>query len=136
MAKQLKNVKYIMDASAIIAVANQEPCIPELADMFLESVITTINLAEALTVIIRLFDADPDTIWNELGNFVQHHYPLDDELTYEVVKMAPYAKKYGLSMGDRYCLALAKKLQLPVYTADRIWKETEAEFGLTVVLIR
>lgn len=136
MAINLKNVKYIMDASVLAAVANQEPHLPELPLMFMESVITTLNLAEALTVILRKCEADPDILWNEVGNFVQYHYPLDDELTYEVVKMSSIAKQYGLSMGDRYCLALGKKLQLPIYTGDHIWKQLESVLGITINLIR
>ena len=130
-----KDIKYIMDASAVVAVANQEPHFPELQTMFIDSIITTINLAEALTVIIRKYEIDPDTVWNELSNFVQNHYPINDELTYEVVKMTPYAKPYGLSLGDRYCLALAKHLRLPVYTADKIWKNLEEPLGIIVNLI-
>ena len=32
-------------------------------------------------------------------------------------------RSQGLSLGDRACLALAKRLELPVLTTDRAWKE-------------
>jgi len=125
-----------MDASAVVAVACDEPHFPELPMMFTDSVITTLNLAEALSAIIKKTNSDPDIIWDSLSNYVQNHYPMDDTLTYEVVKMFPYAKQYGLSFGDRYCLALAKVLKLPIYTADRIWKNLEEPLGLVINLIR
>lgn len=41
-----------------------------------------------------------------------------------------------LSLGDRFCLALAKRLDAPAYTADRAWKEVAADVGAKVVAIR
>ena len=34
-------------------------------------------------------------------------------------------KYKGLSLGDRACLAVALQLELPVYTADKIWTELD-----------
>jgi PIN domain nuclease of toxin-antitoxin system len=49
---------------------------------------------------------------------------------------APHAltKAHGLSLADRACLALAKRLDLPVVTADRDW--AGLDLGITVQLIR
>lgn len=125
-----------MDASAIVAVANEEPYIPELPAMFMDSIVTTINLAEALTALVKKFDIEPKQIWEQLSNFVPAHYPIDNELTYKVVQMASWAHEYGLSFGDRYCLALGKHLNLPVYTGDKIWKQLEKKMGVSINLIR
>ena len=43
-------------------------------------------------------------------------------------------KQHGLSLGDRACLALAKLRNLPVLTADTIWKELD--LGVKIKLIR
>ena len=75
-------------------------------------------------------------IWDELSSFIPNHYTIDDELTLEVVKMAQWAHKYGLSLGDRYCLALGAKLDLPIYTADKIWKSVEKHLDVKIYLIR
>ena len=40
----------------------------------------------------------------------------------------------GLSLGDRACLALGKRLNLPVLTADKVW--TSLSLGITINLIR
>lgn len=42
----------------------------------------------------------------------------------------------ALSLGDRFCLALAKHLGVPAYTADRGWKDVAADAGVKVVAIR
>ncbi len=31
----------------------------------------------------------------------------------------------GLSLGDRACIALGIKLQVPIYTADRVWTQLQ-----------
>jgi ribonuclease VapC len=42
----------------------------------------------------------------------------------------------GLSLGDRYCLALAKREGIPALTAERRWPDIAAAAGVTVDLIR
>jgi PIN domain nuclease of toxin-antitoxin system len=43
-------------------------------------------------------------------------------------------RRKGVSLGDRFCLALALELKLPVMTADRRW--AELDIGVDVRLIR
>ena len=40
----------------------------------------------------------------------------------------------GLSLGDRACLALALELGVPVYTADKAWKNLK--LGIPIHVIR
>lgn len=75
-------------------------------------------------------------LWTFIGNFVQNHYFLDDDLSYAAVSMTSITKKYGLSLGDKYCLALAKMLKIPVYTVDRVWKNLENLLDIEVNFIR
>jgi ribonuclease VapC len=42
----------------------------------------------------------------------------------------------GLSLGDRFCLALAKRDKLPAWTADKKWREIPDAAGVKVVAIR
>lgn len=42
----------------------------------------------------------------------------------------------GLSLGDRFCLALAKRKGLPAWTADKAWKRIAEVVGVDVVTIR
>ena len=42
----------------------------------------------------------------------------------------------GLSLGDRCCLALTKRLDAPVFTADRSWSRIGPAIGVEVVQIR
>ncbi len=44
------------------------------------------------------------------------------------------ARPAGLSLGDRACLALARRLGLPVLSADRTWLKVDV--GVAVEFIR
>ena len=133
---QQKQINYVVDASALLAVANNEPYTPELPTLFANSIITTFNLAEAVSKMIIQDNADPASTWSYLGNFIQNHYPLDDELSYEAIMITKLTKPLGLSLGDRYCLALGKILACPVYTADKAWKKLERSLNIKINLIR
>jgi PIN domain nuclease of toxin-antitoxin system len=46
----------------------------------------------------------------------------------------PQTKQYGLSLGDRACLALAKERELPVLTTDRVW--SKLNLGIKIEVVR
>jgi PIN domain nuclease of toxin-antitoxin system len=50
--------------------------------------------------------------------------------------MCPCKLPGGLSLGDRYCLALAKREGVPALTAERRWPDIAAAADVTVNLIR
>lgn len=96
------------------------------------------NLAEVLS---KLADAgkDPEQANRELrgaqgdvGALVVE--PLGEHDCVEVARLRPKTRDLGLSLADRACLALTKRLGVPVLTADRTW--AEADLDLEVRLIR
>jgi PIN domain nuclease of toxin-antitoxin system len=42
-------------------------------------------------------------------------------------------RPFGLSLGDRACLALARHLGLPVVTADQKWKDLDVDVEVLVI---
>lgn len=52
----------------------------------------------------------------------------------EIALLRPLTKASGLSLADRACLALAKRLDIPALTADRDW--ADLNLGIAVQLIR
>jgi PIN domain nuclease of toxin-antitoxin system len=43
---------------------------------------------------------------------------------------------HGLSLGDRFCLALAQRDGLPAWTSERSWKAVANDILVEVVVIR
>ncbi|MGH7012315.1 MAG: PIN domain-containing protein, partial [Caulobacteraceae bacterium] len=50
--------------------------------------------------------------------------------------MRPITAAVGLSLGDRFCLALAKRSEAIAVTADRAWAKLGAMLGVEVELVR
>lgn len=131
----------MLDASALMALLRRE----DGAEIVIEAIvagaaISMVNLAEVLskladvgedpeTVRGRMLAADPD---DGASPLVLEH--LTDEDCVEVARLRPQTRVLGLSLADRACLALARRLALPVLTADRMW--AQADVGVDVRLIR
>jgi PIN domain nuclease of toxin-antitoxin system len=47
-----------------------------------------------------------------------------------------YRHRSGLSLADRVCLALARSLSSPAYTADRVWEQWANDLDVEVHVIR
>lgn len=61
---------------------------------------------------------------------------VDAALAEEAARLQPATASAGLSLGDRFCLALAKREQLPAITADKIWSTIAGAIGVKVTVIR
>jgi PIN domain nuclease of toxin-antitoxin system len=57
----------------------------------------------------------------------------DSSEALESGKLITQTKKYGLSLGDRACLNLSKKLGKKVVTADMIWLKLADKFEVELV---
>ena len=61
---------------------------------------------------------------------------LDWELAFAAGEMFSATKPFGLSLGDRCCLALAAHENAAALTADRAWLQLAPVLGIAVTLIR
>ena len=130
--------KSVLDASALLAYLNEEPG-AEVVEKSLAagSAIGTVNWAEVLSKAMETGIA-PETLAAELekrgilGNTLDV-LPLTIEDSKEIARLRPLTRPFGLSLGDRACLALGKRLSIPILTADRIWAEVP---GVHVTVIR
>jgi ribonuclease VapC len=48
----------------------------------------------------------------------------------EVGRLRPLTREHGLSLGERACLALARRLALPAVTADTAWAKLDLRLEL------
>lgn len=134
-----KAAASVLDASALLALVHDEPGAEPVAEAIAaRAAIGIVNLAEVLS---KLADAgkDPDEARRELLNAADDQQalvvePLTEADCVEVARLRPMTRALGLSLADRACLALAKRLAVPVLTADRTW--TQADLEVAVRLIR
>ena len=125
----------ILDASAVLAFLWREPGQERVREALLAgSSMATINFAEVATkYVLRGAIAQLERLRNE---FPVTMVPVDEDLAVQAALMAAVTKPFGLSMGDRICLALARRTGLPALTADRSWLQVASVLGVTVEAIR
>jgi ribonuclease VapC len=125
----------VLDASALLAYLRDEPGASAVADAVAGGVsISTVNLGEVFS---RVADrgADPADVAREMtdrglldGAITVEEFTSADAV--EVGRLRPLTREHGLSLGDRACLALARRLALPAVTADTAWSKLDLKLDL------
>ncbi len=125
--------KVVLDASAILALLNDEPgaekITPELLSLATAS---AVNLAEVQTILVRE-GGDPDESWSLAVDPLPWIEPFTAEQARIAGSLIQKTSSLGLSLGDRACLALAIALDAPVYTTDRLWKKLKLGIPINVL---
>lgn len=125
--------EVVLDASAVLAVLQHEAGYESVGPQMFGAFVSSVNLAEVGT---RLSDrgiamAEARIMVESLGVRI---IAFDEELAYESAALRRGTRAYGLSLGDRACLALAQREGLAVITADRSW--SKLDIGVDIRLIR
>ena len=124
----------VLDASALLAVLNQEPGAEKLPpERLAHATISTVNLAEVHTKLVRE-GVDPNEAWEDVIGPIEECAPFTAEQAKFAGSLAAQTRSLGLSLGDRACLALGLALKAPVYTTDRAWKNLK--LGIRIHVIR
>jgi PIN domain nuclease of toxin-antitoxin system len=124
-----------LDASAVLAMLLGEPGSEKVRAVLDGALLGAVNLAEIVSHYAKLGAAQPD-IEAILRPLPVRVVPVDAALSYDAGMLRPLTLPGGLSLGDRYCLALAKREGVPALTAERRWPDIAAAAGVTVELIR
>jgi ribonuclease VapC len=98
-----------------------------------DATVSSVNYSETLQKSARLA-VQPETVdsgVDALGITVSQFGRLDARLAASF-----YRHGSNLSLGDRACLALARNLSSPAYTADRDWLNWASQLSVEVRVIR
>jgi ribonuclease VapC len=124
-----------LDASALLAMLLGEPGGEKVQAVLDDALLCTVNLAEVVSHYAKL-GASRSDIEAMLRPLPIRVVPVDAALSYEAGMLRPLTLPGGLSLGDRYCLALARREGMPALTAERRWPDIAEAAGVTVHLIR
>ncbi len=128
----------VLDASALLAYLRGEPGAEVVSEAIAGgATISTVNLAEALG---RATDngVNPAQLALELtdrglldGAIATEPFTVADAI--EAARLRPLTRAAGLSLGDRACLALARRLQGEAMTTDTAWARVELDVPLRLI---
>ena len=123
----------VLDASAVLVAilgeAGHEKLTPELLN---SAICSTVTLAEVQAKLVLAGLPPDDALQTALT-------PVREAIDFTAAQagvsggLIPHTRSLGLSLGDRACLALGISLGVPVYTADRAWKNLRLPVRIHVI---
>jgi ribonuclease VapC len=125
----------VLDASALLALLLGEAGAELIRPALAEAVMSTVNLAETVGHYARNGVAR-DEIMEVLAPLPIDYVAPDVALAHDIGLIVPTTRGAGLSLGDRTCLCLARRLGVPALTADRRWLDVAEAAGVVVRLVR
>jgi PIN domain nuclease of toxin-antitoxin system len=123
--------KVVLDTSALLAFVNGEPGGAAVADLIGDAVVSTVNLAEAVT---KLMDRGSSLVAAR-GALAMADYEVaefDRGQAETTGALVVKTRHKGLSLGDRACLALALRENAPAVTADRAWSDLDLAVAIHI----
>ncbi len=124
---------WVVDASALLALLHAEPGAETVEEALENGAISTVNWSEVQqrSLASRI---DVDDLRGDVEALGLEIVPFTVEDAEQAAALWGPTRHVGLSLGDRACLGLARRLGLPALTADRAW--LELDLGVQVQTIR
>ena len=126
--------KFVLDASALLAYIKDENGTEHLNEILPYSIISTVNYTEVASV-LQTLNMSILLIEDILQDLISEVCPFTQSQALIAADLRNVTKDFGLSLGDRACLALGIEKQIPIYTADKIWSKINLK-NLDLRLIR
>ena len=123
----------VVDASAALAVLNGELDSEKIKEVPVGGLISATNFSETLSKLVDI-GLDDDGAVSAFDALMLTVIPADVAQARLAGLLRRQTREYGLSLGDRACLALAASMDLPAVTADRVW--AELDLGIEIRVIR
>lgn len=124
---------FVLDASALLTLLNEEPGKDLVEEAIGDCSISAVNYCE---VIGKLIDAGvpEDDARHTVDLLNIEIVDFDAKLAFQAASLRPATKRFGLSLGDRCCLALGIARRATVLTSERSW--SKLKIGVKVELLR
>jgi ribonuclease VapC len=127
----------VLDSSVILAMLNNEPGHAEARQLCANGAISSVILAEVTGILVARHKIPLAEVKTLMEKIVGHVIHFNEQQAYIAAELELLSREnnYGLSLADRACIALGVSLQLPIYTADKVWAQVQFA-NATVKLIR
>lgn len=123
----------VLDASAVLAYLKNEPGAEAAGRWMQNGLFSTVNYSETFSVLLDQ-GIRKDRIAALLESLELPLVAFGAPLAMEAADLRELTRSIGLSLGDRACLALAKRENAVAVTADRAWRRLD--LGIEIELIR
>jgi len=124
----------ILDASALLALLQNEPGAEKVASVIGQSKISSVNWSEVIQKLSR-HDNEAANIRPDVEALGLIIIPFSAEQAEATAALWSISKPFGLSLADRVCLQLGMSMNETVLTADTVWTKVE-HADLLVELVR
>lgn len=128
-------MSIVLDASALIAMIKGERGATKVASAIASARMSVVNYAEVVSHFIHagMPEREVDAMLDPLPIAL---VPVDKALAQIAGRLRAATATAGLSLGDRFCLALARRDGLPAWTSDAQWRTIADAVEVKVVAIR
>ena len=119
--------KIVFDSSALIALFAKENGYETVKQHMKGAIISSINIAEVYKYSIEvqnLTENDCKNLVKLLGIKIIDFCEEQALITAKIIKKT---RTFGLSLGDRACIALAMFKNYPILTCDKIWQKADLD---------
>lgn len=125
--------RRVLDASALLCILFREPGAEQAEARLSKALVSAANLHEVLSKLV------------DRGVSIEEARAMLDDLDIEIVPvdaeqaalggaLRAATRPFGLSLGDRTCLALAQAMQATAVSTDRAW--SRLEIGVPIEVVR
>ena len=123
----------VLDASAILCLLFEEPGMEKVLARGQGAFVSAVNLSEALSK--AMDNGVPAEIRAiAIEALALNIVAFDADAAHAAAELRTATKAFGLSLGDRACLALTGRLRATALTTDRIW--SRLDIGITIEQLR
>jgi ribonuclease VapC len=126
-------MRYVLDASLILAKFNGERGGERLADFVDDAAISAVTYVEVVTKLIDGGTPFP-AAHHSLSTLMLQLIDVDAALARRAAELRSKTRAGGLSLGDRLCLATAESLGATAVTADQSWRKVDV--GIPIEFVR
>ena len=122
----------LLDSSAVLAALLGEKGGGQVEAVFAESVISTVNIAEVVSKLIDKGNSASEATALFRACMLRP-VAFDAATAIRSGTLREVTHRFGLSLGDRACLAEAETSGLSVVTADRAWRDLDPDVEIELI---